>query len=189
MKKVQELIRPFLVIIFGALLLLCYLNWLAYEGSGLALGIIAVVLAAYYLTYGIIDVVLGSKLSSKVKNVFDVVSVCGYAVFVFVYFLLMTINLSDVMGPTAWVVNIVCMAGSIMLVTFYSLAKFTKEPILERLAYLFSIVLILGLLLNILFNADGSAAQLGTIQIIDVLIFVLYSTMLLRSFVKAPKNQ
>ena len=189
MKKVQELIRPFVVIIFGALLLLYYLNWLAYEGSALALGIIAVVLAAYYITYGIVDVVAGSKLTSKAKLVFDVISVCGYAVFVFVYFLLMTINLADVMGPTAWVVNIICMAGSIALAAFYPIAKFVKEPILERLAYLFSIVLILGLLLNILFNADGTAAALGTIQIIDVLIFALYSTMLLRSFVKAPKNQ
>ena len=49
MKKIKELVKPFIFIIFGALLFLYYFNGLSGEGAGLAISIIAIVLAAYFL--------------------------------------------------------------------------------------------------------------------------------------------
>ena len=61
MKKLQDIIRPFLAIILGALLFLVYLNYLQLQGATLAVGIIAVIFSAFYVALGILNIVLGNK--------------------------------------------------------------------------------------------------------------------------------
>ena len=49
MKRLYDTIQPFMAIIFGALLLLVYLNYLDNEnGYFLALGILGVIMASYF---------------------------------------------------------------------------------------------------------------------------------------------
>ena len=69
MKKITELIKPFMAIIFGVLLLLTYLNLLSSEeGKTLAIGICAVVISAYYFFIGIFGI-LGPKLRGVAKKI------------------------------------------------------------------------------------------------------------------------
>ena len=82
MKKISEIIKPFLSIIFGALLLLIYVNWLSSDDSGtLFLGIFGVILSVYYLTYGIMDIIIGDKLPKKIFNIF---TISLYPIFMFI---------------------------------------------------------------------------------------------------------
>ena len=109
MKKIGDFLKPNMFIIFGALLLLYFLNYLSLNGASLAIGIFAVILSTYYLVVGILGILIGNKFSLQLKKIFEVLSVSLFGAFMFIYFLLTTINgaqINGLMGPTAWIVQI-----------------------------------------------------------------------------------
>ena len=69
MKKISELLKPYLSIIFGVLLFLYFFDWLSAKGGFLALGIIAVVLSVCFVGVGLLGVLAGDKFSKDLKNV------------------------------------------------------------------------------------------------------------------------
>lgn len=180
MKKVTDFLKPNILIILGALIFLYFMNWLSYQGGGLAIGIIAVICAAYYLAVGILSIVIGNKFSPMVKKIFDVISIDLFAVFMFVYFLIITIEgakIDGYMGPTAWIIAILSMIAALALAVVYALARFLNKGVLLRFAYLFSAIFALVLLLNLLFANSGDAKNLGAIDVILTVIdiaFVFY---------------
>lgn len=187
MKKVSDLIKLNILIIFGALLLLYYMNWLSNQGAGLAVGIIAVICSAYYLGVGIASILAGAKISASVKKILDVVSVSLFAVFMFVFFLLSTIQgakIQNYMGPTAWIIAILSMIAALALPTVYVASRFNNKPILTRLAYLFAAIFALVLLLNILFDGRGNSIILGNVDILLAAIYLAYLFFLFNSFAK-----
>ena len=182
MKKVGLLIKPYLCIIFGALLFLIYLNFLTLEGSGLALGIVGLVLAVFYLAVGIVEIVVGEKLGKPVRLVFEVCCVALFPLFMFVQFLLSTIGLADAMGPTAWTIAVISMAGSLAFAVVFPIAKFVKSKLLTRISFLFGAIFTLVLLLDILFDAGGAPTVLGNVSIIVLVLYAIYTAMLFNSF-------
>ena len=189
MKKLSDLLKPNVLIFFGALLLLYYLNFLSYRGAGLAICIFAVVLAAWYLTVGILGVVLGDKFSPTLKKIFEMISVSLFCVFMFVYILLIVINAHRGMGPTAWVIDILSMAAALALAAIYSVSKFVDKPIVTRLAFLFAAIFTLALLLNILFNVDGSSISLGNVDVLSVVIYAFFTFYLFSSLQNCEGNK
>ena len=184
MKKVTDFLRPNILIVFGALLLLYYLNFLSYKGAGLAVGIVGVVLSAYYLAIGIVGLLAGDKLSPMIKKVFDVISVCLFAVFMFVVVLLQTIEAAKVenwMGPTAWTIAILSMIAFLALAVVYPIAKFMQKPVMLRFAYLFSAIFTLALLLAVLFNSRGDSIVLGDFDVLLVAIYSIFTIYLFGS--------
>ena len=168
------LLRPNILIIFGALLILYYMNWLQGGGAMLALGIVAVVMAAYYVAIGVLGIVIGDKLP---KKVFDIISASLYPLFMFVYFLITLINLAGIanyMGPTAWVIAILSLIGSLGLAVLYPLAKLTNDKLLTKLSFLFAPIFALILLLNIVFDSQGNSNVLGMIDMILLAIYLVY---------------
>ena len=184
MKKITDYLKPNILIIFGALLFIYYLNYLSYGGASLGLGVSAIVISAYYLTIGILLVLTGNKLSQKSQKVFSLISVTLFAVFMFVNFLLTTVNAASIMGPTAWVIKILSMAASIALIVMCIVSKFSAEPVALRFAHLFSLVFVLSLLLDILFEPDGRSRVIGDIDVLLVVIYGFYSFYLFASFEK-----
>ena len=184
MKKLHFIIKHYLAIVFGALLLLIYLNWLAANGAALALGIVAIVLSAYYLVTGILGVVLGDKLPAKAKKILNLLAIDLFPAFMFTYFLLRVINTNQQMGPTAWTISILSMVGSIALVVVFSINAFTDNKLLARLTYLFGLIFVLVLLLEILFDANGNPVVLGNISVAYLILFVFYCSLLSSSFAK-----
>ena len=171
MKKIGDFLKPNILIIFGALLLLNFLNYLSLNGAGLAIGIFAVVLSAYYLAVGILGILIGNKFSPQLKKIFEVLSVSLFGVFMFIYFLLTTINgaqINGLMGPTAWTVQILSMAAALGFVVVYIIARLVNKDALMRFAYLFSAIFTLALLLNILFDISGNSRVLGNVDILLV---------------------
>lgn len=188
MKKVTDFLRPNILIVLGALLFLYYLNYLSYEGSALAIGIIAVVLSAYYLAIGIVGVLLSNKLNQLVKKIFEVVSVSLFGAFMFTVTLILIINaakIEDFLGPTGWIIGILTMVASIALIGVYALARFLNKEIFVRLAYLFSAIFALVLLLNVLFDISGNSIVLGSLDILLVAIYASFTFYLFNSLVKS----
>ncbi len=184
MKKITDYLEQNILIIFGALLFIYYLNYLAYGGAALALGISAIIISAYYLTVGILLVLIGNKLSPKAKKMFNLLSVSLFAVFMFIKFLLLTINAASAMGPTAWTIKILSMAASLALIVIYIVSKFSAESFAYRFAHLFSLIFVLVLLLDILFDLGGNSKTLGDIDVLLVVIYGFYSFYLFASFEK-----
>ena len=181
MKKLQEVIKPFLSIIFGALLLLCYLNYLSSNGGVLAIGIIALVLAAWYLTAGILKVVLANKLAQPLAKAFDVTNAVFFPAFMFIQFLLLLINGYSGLGPNGWVIILICLVASIGIVILFPVAYFIKNKELNRVTQLFGMVFALALLLNILFDLTGNPVTLGAISVAVTVLYLVFVSMLLYS--------
>lgn len=183
MSKIRELLKPYLAIIFGALLFLIYLNNLSQVApEALALGIIGVILAIIYIGIGIVDVLAGDKLGKTVKTVFGVILVSSFPIFLFIETLLTTIQLAQLqaMGPTAWTIAIINLIASIAFVTIYCIARFVPQKVLKRLAFLLGAIFTLALLLDILFDVTGAPTALGNIAIIMIALYVIYAVMLFK---------
>lgn len=187
MKRLTDYLKPNILIILGALLFIYYLNFLSYSGAALGVGISAIVLSAYYLFVGILFVLTGSKLKPKTQLIFNLLSVTLFAVFMFVGFLLTPINAASVMGPTAWTINILSMAASLALVVIYIVSKFSAEPFVSRFAHLVSLIFVLTLLLDILFEVNGTSKSLGDIDVLLVVIYGFYSCYLFGSLNKTEE--
>ena len=177
MKKVFEFIKPFLAIILGALMFLYFLNWLGYREGALAIGIIAVIFSSYYMALGILGVVLGDKLG-KIKKVLDIVAIGLFPLFMFVYFLIITISMAEYYGPNGWVLAITSMVGCLGMLVMYLLASLAENSAMKKLVSLFAAIFVLVLLLNILFDVQGNPNVLGNIDIILFVIYIIYSSML-----------
>ena len=174
MKKVTDFLKPNILIVFGALLILFFLNYLQYGGGTLAIGIIAVIMSVYYLAIGILGIIVGDKLP---KKIFDIISICFFPVFMFILFLIQTIQAAQInnyMGPTAWIIAILSMIAALALPAIYLLARLMNKGPLMRFAYLFAAIFVLALLLSILFNARGDSVVLGNINMILVAIYASY---------------
>ena len=176
--KVTDILKPNILIIFGALMLLFFMDYLSAKGAALAIGIIAVICAVYYLVIGIFSIVMGDKFSASVKTLIEVISVALFCVFMFVVFLIDTIGNADFMGPTDWVVSIVSMIVALALAVVYAGYKFIDKAVIARFVYLFSAIFALVLLLNVLQAANGT---LGGINIYLAAIYACFIFYLFNS--------
>lgn len=186
MKKIQEVAKPFLSIVFGALLLLTYLNWLSLSGGALVIGIIALLMSLYYLGAGITEAVVGEKLSPKAKKVFDIINISLFSGFASIYYLIYITNLSDRMGPTGWIVALAALLLSLALAVFSIIARLVSNPVLKRLDVLFSALFMTALVLTLLFDSVGNPITLGSIDVISLVIYALFGMMLLESLTNKP---
>ena len=189
MKKISEIVKPFSEIVFGALFFMLYFNYLAAQGEALAIGIVATVISVYYLAVGILNFVAGDKLPVGLRKAFDIISIAAFPAFLFVTYLLMTIDVADFIGPAGWIIVIITLAGSITAAIICALARSIDNPVLTRLGYLFASVFVLVLLANLLFNIDGTPNVLGNIVIVQLVVYILFASMLFSSFSKEEKAQ
>ena len=190
MKKIGDFLKPNILIIFGAVLLLYFLNYLSLDGAGLAIGIIAVVLSTYYLAIGILGIFVGNKFTPQLKKIFEVISVSLFGIFMFVFFLLTTINgaqINGLMGPTAWTIEILSMVAALAMVAVYIIARFANKDVLMRFAVLFAAIFALALLLNILFDITGNSRVLGNVDILLVAIYAIFVFYLFNTLTNKPE--
>ena len=168
--------------VFGSLLLRTYLNWLSLNGGALVIGIFALLMSLYYLGAGITEAVAGEKLSAKAKKVFGIINISLFSAFASIFYLLLYItNLSDRMGPTAWIVALAALLLSLALAIFSVIARLVSNPVLNRLDVLFSALFMAALVLTLLFDVSGNPITLGSIDIVSLVIYALYGVMLLES--------
>ena len=180
MKKIKELIKPFIFIIFGALLFLFFFNYLGVGGPYLAIGIVAIVLSVYFLVVGILSVVLGEKLG-KAKGILNLVGVATFPLLMGVIFLLSLIgnakNEYTYLGPNGWTIAILSIAAAFAIGVMLFIAFFVRSKGFHRVTFLFGAIFVLALLLDILIS-EGFAVALGQIVVLQVILYAAYNSML-----------
>lgn len=182
MKRIQETVVAYISIIFGALLLLTYLNALGGgNGLGIALGVIALVMAVYYIVIGVIDAVAGDRLPAKANKIFGIISIAAYPVLFFAHLLIVMIGNKDFFVPTGWVISILGMVASLGFAIIYVVSKFAGSPTLKKITHLCGVVFALVMLLNVLFDAFGAPNALGQISLIGTITYIAYGFMLYTS--------
>ena len=97
------------------------------------------------------------------------------------------IDAHELLGPAGWTLIILGMVGSLGLAVVYAVARLVNKPVLTKIAYIFASVFVLVLLADILFSLDGFPTDLGNVVIVDLVIDVLYVSMLFASFPKEEK--
>ena len=181
MKKISELLKPYLSIIFGVLLFLYFFDWLSAKGGFLALGIIAVVLSVCFVGIGLLSILAGDKFSKDLKAMLDSIFVGLFALFMGVYFLIFLIQSSKtegLLGPNGWTIAIFSISSAFLFSTLFLGAYFSKNKVLSKLALILGPLFILSLIFEVLFN-NGTPVTLGNIIVLQVFMFVVYISMLL----------
>ena len=189
MKKVQEIIRPFLAIIIGALMLLYYLNYLQLREMGLAIGIMGVTFAAYYLAIGILEVVLGDKLPAMARKVLSSIALSLIPLLLFFYSLFIMIQNHDALGPTGWTLAILKMVAALAFIVLLFISMFSRNKLAGRLGFLFAAIFVLALLADTLFDFAGVPNALGNLDIIMTVIYILFVSMLMNALSKREEER
>ena len=161
------------------------MNMLSASGAQLALGIIGFVFAVYYLSVGIMEIVWPS-MPATAKRVFNIISISLFPTFMFIYFIFAIVNSASQMGPSLWVITIVGMLSALTLAVFYIISRFAKNEVFVRLASLFGMIFTLCIICAILFapSAQTFSAKIGDIEIVPILIYSLYCSLMFNSLKK-----
>lgn len=179
MKKVTEFIKPLLLLIFGSLALLFYMNYLQLQDEYLAFGIVAVIFSAYYLVAGILTYVLGNRLNNSLQLVFDILNV---SLFLLILFFMRILNMkrlieADAMSVNDWIVYITFFVATVTLIVFYMVYRFTKQPVMGRIAFLCGGILVLTLVVELVLNNTVGSLSLIQLALYGIYTYVLFSTM------------
>ena len=179
MKKVTEFIKPLLLLIFGSLALLFYMNYLQLQDEYLAFGVVAVIFSAYYLVAGILTYVLGNRLNNSLQLVFDILNV---SLFPLILFFIRILNMkrliqADAMSVNDWIVYITFFVATVTLIVFYMVYRFTKQPVMGRIAFLCGGILVLTLVVELVLNNTVGSLPLIQLALYGIYTYVLFSTM------------
>ena len=191
MKKISDLVRPFLGIVFGALLMLLYLNYVKSEmpGEYLTLGIIAVTIASYYLASAIVSFILGDRIPEGLKRVLGMLSVVLFPTLMFVHNLITVIAAEGQLGTTGWIIMSASLCGALAFAGLYCVAVFTRVRVLERLAFLFGSIFFLSLVLDILFAYNGMPNAIDDIPLVTLALYAIYTGMLFAALTALNKKE
>ena len=180
MKKISDLLKANILIFFGALLFLLFLNYFSnQDGLSVTMGIFGVLVALFDLVYGILGFALGKRF--KARRIFDIISVCSFALLMFLVFLLTMIanaQRDGYMGPTAWIIAIYSVAICTPFAVFYALGRCINKNGIKSVSYLFTALFLLALLLDILFTGSGAPTSLGGLALMSIAIYLLFSIYL-----------
>lgn len=181
MKRISDLLKPFLSVIFGGLLFLCYFNYLSLRGWPLALGISAVTLAAYYITIGLLGSCLGDKFNKKTKDALEAIGVAAYPLFSGAFTLVSLIMNGEYLGPMGWTISIFSIAAGLGVGICYIVAHFGKAHLFIRGTFLFASLFILSMLLEVLIDGNGFPATLGSVVMLQIVLYVTFTGMLVNA--------
>ena len=190
MKKLIDLIKPFLSIVLGALVILLFLNGLSDGGTDTAKAVFALIVGAYFITIGVIKFVAGNKIDKKVLDILSAIAIASYAV---LFFVVVVCNMADFAsedimkqirgyGTNGWIIALYSVVISAGFAAVYLVAYFVKNEVLNKVSNLLGLLFLLALVLNVLFSIDrGDPVQLGDIVILAVVTHSLFGYIYLAS--------
>jgi len=176
MKKYGSILQALLPTIIGAFMLLLYMNLLGASGSTLALGIIGVIVAAYYLVSGIVGSLIGENKGS-IGGLLKKLNVVIFPIFMFVVFLITVINGANALGPTGWVIAILSLIAALGFAIAAIFSWVANSEAISKLTTLLGILFILALALTIFFDVTGAPNALGNIELASTVVYVLYTIL------------
>lgn len=190
MKKVMDLFKPFLALVLGILMFLFYLNYYVKSdvpGTALAIGIIGLVIACWFIFVGVFGVAW-PRMPVGLKKAFDIVSIASFVTFIFVELLIEIIQLHAAMGASSWIVYILAMVAAMGLSVVYIISRFVKGDAMARVASIFGLVFVLALICKLLFPANSmNFVTLANIPVVPVLMYIIFCSLLFKSLAKEKR--
>ena len=192
MKKAICFLKSNILIFIGALLFLAYLNYFAAGGALIALGIISTLTAIYFIVIGVLNLLIGDKFSALMRKVFDIIAVCLFALLLFTGTIISLVNMIQISAnqnsgmrflPNAWLIMIIASLTSFALMGFYPVARLVKGAAIKKLGFIFASMFAVGALLNVIFDAQGTAIALGDIPFVYVTILIGFNFYLFETLV------
>ena len=183
MQKIQDIIKPYLSIIFGVILLLGYMNYLSYDGAVVTIGIFALIFGVYYIMAGLFDVLLGEKMPAEARRIIEMLSISFLGLFIFIRTLIYLVELGEQFGPSGWIIAIYSLIISVFFVSIVPTVYFIKNELLSKVAKLSAALFVLVLLLAVLFDTFGNTTVLGAVNLIDVILYIFFAMILFSSAV------
>ena len=144
----------------------------------LTIAIFGVIFAAYYITIGILNIVVGNKLNATLRLVFDILNVSLYALLFFLMRLSVIVEMADMMSPTAWIICILSMVAAIGLIVLFIVSKFAKAPVVNRLTFMFAGIFALALLLDVVFDVSGAPEAIGNIIVVVLALYGMFVSIM-----------
>ena len=189
MKKIIELVRPYLLVIFGALLILLNLNSLTDPGTLATFvpGIFGTIFGAYYLCAGTCTIVLKEKINPLMKRIMDLISVVAYPALVFITYMTLTVLAYTALGPTGWVISIYIMLATLAMMTYFVMGFFIKNELIKFAKNLTALSLIVAIIVTFLFDFRGTPAFLGNIVIANLAIATIFVYILITYLMKGAE--
>ena len=184
MKKALGIIKSNILIFIGALLFLSFLNYVAMGGAFLALGIIAILTALFFIVIGVLNLIIGDSLSRIAKKIFEIIAVCSFALVLFVGTVISLVNMIQIVAdpnsyttflPNGWFIMIVALLTSFALLGFYPVARLVKGAGIKKIGLIFACLFVMGAFLNVMFDVQGNAITLGDIPFVYVTILVAFA--------------
>ena len=195
MKK-SALIKPCLNVAFGTLWLLGYLNLLSNgNAASISLGVIALVFSLGHIAYGLLSFFLENKFSEQSKNIFDVVSICLFPLFIFSVNMTTIVTGYDNLGPTGWIMVLLALGSGIGFPALFAISYFLQRKNLRPIVMLLGGLFGLSLLLRILFDVNGFQEAIGDISLVALVLNALYVGIVgfvlkgMDFFAPAPKDE
>ncbi|MBQ7276393.1 MAG: hypothetical protein IJS58_03990 [Bacilli bacterium] len=171
MKKLN-ISAPLLSLIIGTLILLFALTIIGLSTASTIISIFGIVIGISYIAFGIIAVLDINIKALEIIN--SIVYISAFPLFMFVYYLTITIVNAAGLSPTAWILSILLLISASLIVVLDIVGKFVNEEILFKIKRL-AIMVFIGLLVVLLvFPINGGIAAIGDVLILDVLYIVCY---------------
>ena len=184
MKKIIDLIKPFLSIVFGALVILLFLNGISDGDTDTTRAVFALLVGAYCIAVGLIKFLMGKQLDAKLGRILDAISIAAYAGLFFVIVITYMIDYADdnIMlgrpgyGTNGWIIAIYSLLAAGGFASVFLVATFVRNEILNRVSNLLGLLFLLALVLNVLFTVNrGDPIILGAISVLAVVVHALFA--------------
>ena len=179
MKKALDFIKPFISIVFGALIILLYLNGLSNGDKDTIRGVFALIVGSYFIVVGLLGLLAPEQIGGNVLRLLNSIGISVYAVFFFIITLVDVIDFNSAYGVNGWIVAYVSLSVSIAFAVLFIIQLFVKNQIIQRLARLFGMLFLLALLLDLLFDFAGNPETLGNIVLLLLMTYVTFASIYL----------
>lgn len=180
MKKVLDLVKQFVAIVFGALIILCYLNDLSVGGTATVRAVFAFLVGSYFILIGLLGMLCKEQIGEKALKIMNGAGMAAYASLFFLIVMLDVIDLNAGYGVNGWVIADFALTVSIAFAVLYIIVLFVNNRVVIRLANLFGMLFLLAIVLyGIVFTPIGNRNTLANIALITLIIRVTYASIYL----------
>ena len=179
MKKILGLVKPFIAIGFGALIIMLYLNRMSVGGNETVKSVFAFIVGSYFIVIGLLGMICAEQIGEKPLRILNAIGFSVYASFFFLVTLLDLVDLHDGFGVNGWVVANFTLTVALGFAVLNIIQIFVDNRIFGRITNILGLLFVLALVFDILFDEVGDPVFLGMVQILLVLVHVTYISIYL----------
>ena len=170
MKKIIDVIKPFISIVFGALIILLYLNDISAGGVASARSVFAFLVGSYFIVVGLLGLICPLQIGERVLRLLNAIGVSVFASFFFMITVLNIADFNDMYGVNGWIIADFQLSAAIGFAVLFLITLFVKNGVLCRICNLFGMLFLLALLLELLFTPVGNPATINDFPIVKLVV-------------------